>query len=305
MAAESKFDIEVAILLWRGRLLRAGVLDAEIAELEDHLLARMEREVKGGVPVEEAFALSCRRIGAAEHLGSEYRRGAGLFRRFLRSPQQMAAIGTAIVVVAAVVILLVGAPEPHRVQQIRQALETMASQSAATASAFGQVKEFETGRLVPASDSSLATLAQRRQRYREWEEAGRKLIGQLGSDPDLAFARSRVAEATLKWMWAIGKGIVPDSSYAFFIEHAIDGYSREYDLVAGRLAQLDPREAPVKDLATKALENLDAWKYIADDWASENPHLMASGQFGAHAIQDFQRSYWDWRASLELTVMGS
>src|ERR1044071_4378589 len=57
------FDLEREIQGWRQELLTNGLSGSELDELEDHLRADLEEQLRSDVAKREAFALAVKRIG--------------------------------------------------------------------------------------------------------------------------------------------------------------------------------------------------------------------------------------------------
>jgi hypothetical protein len=67
------FDLEAAILDWRGQMRRAGLdSPAVLDELESHLRADIEQQIQGGVTMQNAFTAACARMGQAALLQREF-----------------------------------------------------------------------------------------------------------------------------------------------------------------------------------------------------------------------------------------
>ena len=71
------FSLEQTISEWRQQMLAAGIKSpVPLEELEIHLREEIERQMKSGLPKQEAFEISARRIGRPETLRSEFMKAA-------------------------------------------------------------------------------------------------------------------------------------------------------------------------------------------------------------------------------------
>ena len=71
-------DLEKLILDWRQRMLGAGIeTPVPLDELESHLREDMERQLRSGVGVAQAFESSVRRIGPVAALTTEFAKVSG------------------------------------------------------------------------------------------------------------------------------------------------------------------------------------------------------------------------------------
>ena len=69
------FDLEQAIRIWRQQMADGGIKDeAVLDELENHLREDVERQLRTGMPAEQAFETAAQKIGPASALKSEFRK---------------------------------------------------------------------------------------------------------------------------------------------------------------------------------------------------------------------------------------
>ena len=69
------FNLEQAIAKWRQQMLLAGIkAPAVLDELESHLREEVERQLRTGMPAEQAFETAAQKIGPASALKSEFRK---------------------------------------------------------------------------------------------------------------------------------------------------------------------------------------------------------------------------------------
>jgi hypothetical protein len=67
------FNLDDAIAEWRRQMLDAGInTPVPLDELEDHLRDDVQAQVRAGLSVQQAFAISARRIGEAHALKTEF-----------------------------------------------------------------------------------------------------------------------------------------------------------------------------------------------------------------------------------------
>ena len=67
------FNLDQAIMEWRRQMLGAGIkAPALLDELESHLREDVERRMKSGLSVQEAFDTAVQRIGQASALKAEF-----------------------------------------------------------------------------------------------------------------------------------------------------------------------------------------------------------------------------------------
>ncbi len=66
------FDLEREIQGWRQELLTNGLSGSELDELEDHLRADIEEQLRSGVAEREAFAIAVKRIGRGSLLNTQF-----------------------------------------------------------------------------------------------------------------------------------------------------------------------------------------------------------------------------------------
>jgi len=73
MEAQSRFDLNDALRLWRNEMAVSPALAADqLAELEAHLRDSSQALASKGLPLEEAFWLARRRLGGTDQVGREY-----------------------------------------------------------------------------------------------------------------------------------------------------------------------------------------------------------------------------------------
>jgi hypothetical protein len=71
------FPLEQSITEWRQQMLAAGIkMPVPLEELEIHLREEFEQQMKSGLPGQEAFEISARRIGQPETLRMEFMKTA-------------------------------------------------------------------------------------------------------------------------------------------------------------------------------------------------------------------------------------
>jgi hypothetical protein len=71
------FDLEQSIAAWRRQMLAAGIkTPVPLEELESHLREEIGRQIKSGLPGQEAFEISTRQIGQPETLRVEFMKTA-------------------------------------------------------------------------------------------------------------------------------------------------------------------------------------------------------------------------------------
>jgi hypothetical protein len=71
------FDLEKAITNWRQQLLAAGIkTPVPLHELECHLREEIERQMRTGLNVQQAFAVAMRHLGKANLLNDEFKKEA-------------------------------------------------------------------------------------------------------------------------------------------------------------------------------------------------------------------------------------
>jgi hypothetical protein len=71
------FDLEQSIAEWRRQMLVAGIgTPVPLDELEAHLREEIARQIKSGLPKQEAFEISARQIGQPETLRVEFMKTA-------------------------------------------------------------------------------------------------------------------------------------------------------------------------------------------------------------------------------------
>ena len=69
------FDLEQAIKKWRQQMAEGGIKhEAVLDELENHLREDVERQLRTGMPAEQAFETAAQKIGPASALKSEFRK---------------------------------------------------------------------------------------------------------------------------------------------------------------------------------------------------------------------------------------
>jgi hypothetical protein len=66
------FDLEREIQRWRQELHTNGLSGSELDELEDHLRADIEEQLRSGVAMREAFAIAVKRIGRGSLLNAQF-----------------------------------------------------------------------------------------------------------------------------------------------------------------------------------------------------------------------------------------
>lgn len=79
------FDLEKSIAGWRRQMLAAGIKSpAPMEELEAHLREEIERQIRSGSGVREAFEISARQIGCPDTLKAEFEKTPGSRAKFER-----------------------------------------------------------------------------------------------------------------------------------------------------------------------------------------------------------------------------
>jgi hypothetical protein len=68
------FKLEDAISQWRRRMAAAGIKQAALDELEEHLRADVEQQTRSGLDVEAAFSNAVARIGSAALMREEFKK---------------------------------------------------------------------------------------------------------------------------------------------------------------------------------------------------------------------------------------
>jgi hypothetical protein len=69
------FNLEESILQWRRQMLAVGLRNPTVLdELESHLREETERQIKIGLPPQDAFETAARRIGEATALNHEFKK---------------------------------------------------------------------------------------------------------------------------------------------------------------------------------------------------------------------------------------
>jgi hypothetical protein len=86
------FNLEESILEWRRQMVDVGLKNPNaLDELESHLREEAERQVKLGLPAQDAFETAVQRIGQAKTLNDEFKKITGI-KRFKRSLLTLAGI---------------------------------------------------------------------------------------------------------------------------------------------------------------------------------------------------------------------
>jgi hypothetical protein len=71
------FKLDHALADWRRQMLAAGIKAPEpLNELETHVREEMERQVRGGLGVQQAFGAAVQRLGPAQALEAEFAKAA-------------------------------------------------------------------------------------------------------------------------------------------------------------------------------------------------------------------------------------
>ena len=104
------FKLEQAISKWRQQMLAAGIkAPALLDELESHLREEIERQVRTGLSVQEAFEAAVERLGPAQSLKAEFAKaGEPLATR----ERKLKLLGVAGAVLAYLAPLALSAPKP-------------------------------------------------------------------------------------------------------------------------------------------------------------------------------------------------
>ena len=75
------FNLDESILEWRRQMLDVGLKNPNaLDELESHLREEAERQIKVGLPPQDAFETAVRGIGQAEALNNEFKKITGIKR---------------------------------------------------------------------------------------------------------------------------------------------------------------------------------------------------------------------------------
>lgn len=78
------FNLEQSITEWRQQMLAAGIKPKSLDELESHLREEIERQMKSGVDVRQAFDIAVKAIGQGAELKKEFRKGEPLESWFVK-----------------------------------------------------------------------------------------------------------------------------------------------------------------------------------------------------------------------------
>jgi hypothetical protein len=75
------FNLEESILEWRRQIMDVGLKNPNVLdELESHLREEAERQVKLGLPPQDAFETAVQRIGEVKTLNHEFKKNTGIKR---------------------------------------------------------------------------------------------------------------------------------------------------------------------------------------------------------------------------------
>ncbi len=114
------FDLKAAIKNWRAALAaQPGFSDSDMDELEDHLQEEIGALEAAGLATEEAFLVSCRRLGKPEDLSGEFAIADPERRRSFRLSWMITgALAMMFLVLAAEVVTNIGTGTLSRVYDI-------------------------------------------------------------------------------------------------------------------------------------------------------------------------------------------